>query len=105
MDFELSEQQTMWRSMARKFSEQEMLPTLKEYEQQHKVNYDLIKKMGSLGLIGAHIPQEYGGAGLDYTSAAIIWEQLSWASWTQTLNSLGHGVLAGTILMNMASEE
>lgn len=105
MDFELNEQQTMWRSMARKFAKEEMLPTLKEYEQQHKVNYDVIKKMGSLGLIGAHIPQEYGGAGLDYTSAAIIWEQLSWASWTQTLISLGQGVLAGTILMNVANEE
>lgn len=105
MDFELNEQQTMWRSMARKFAKEEILPTLKEYEQQHKVNYDVIKKMGSLGLIGAHIPQEYGGAGLDYTSAAIIWEQLSWASWTQTLISLGQGVLAGTILMNVANEE
>jgi len=105
MDFELNEQQKMWQSMARKFAKEEMLPTLKEYEQQHKVNYDLIKKMGSLGLIGAHIPEEYGGAGLDYTSAAIIWEQLSWASWTQTLISLGHGVLGGTILMNVANEE
>lgn len=105
MDFELNEQQKMWQSMAHKFAKEEMLPTLKEYEQQHKVNYDVIKKMGSLGLIGAHISQEYGGAGLDYTSAAIIWEQLSWASWTQTLVSLGQGVLAGTILMNVANEE
>jgi len=105
MDFELTEKQIMLRSMAREFAEQEMLPTLKEYEREHKVNYDLIKKMGSLGLIGAHIPEEYGGAGLDYTSAAIIWEQLSWASWTQTLVSLGHGVLAGTILMNVANDE
>ncbi|MFW6102136.1 MAG: acyl-CoA dehydrogenase family protein [Chloroflexota bacterium] len=105
MDFELTERQIMLRSMAREFAQQEMLPTLKEYEREHKVNYDLIKKMGSLGLIGAHIPEEYGGAGLDYTSAAIIWEQLSWASWTQTLASLGHGVLAGTILMNVAKDE
>jgi len=105
MDFELTEKQIMLRSMARKFAEQEMLPTLKDYEREHKVNYDVIKKMGSLGLIGAHIPEEYGGAGLDYTSAAIIWEQLSWASWTQTLVSLGHGTLAGTILMNVANDE
>ncbi len=105
MNFELTEEQMMLRSMARKFAEQEMLPTLKEYERQRQVNYDVIKKMGSLGLIGPHIPQEYGGAGLDYTSAAIIWEQLSWASWTQALVSLGAGVLPGTILMNVATEE
>ncbi|MEA2040528.1 MAG: acyl-CoA dehydrogenase family protein, partial [Thermodesulfobacteriota bacterium] len=78
MNFELSEEQVMLRDMARKFAEQEMLPTLQEYEHARKVNFDVIKKMGSLGLIGAHIPREYGGAGLDYASAAIIWEQLSW---------------------------
>jgi butyryl-CoA dehydrogenase len=105
MNFELTEEQLMLRNMARKFAEQEMLPTLRDYERQRKVNYDVIPKMASLGLIGLQIPQEYGGAGLDYSSAAIIWEQLSWASWTQALVSLGHGVLAGTIIMNAASEE
>jgi butyryl-CoA dehydrogenase len=105
MNFELTEEQLMLRSMARKFAEQEMLPTLRDYERQRKVNYDVIPKMAALGLIGLQIPQEYGGAGLDYSSAAIIWEQLSWASWTQALISLGHGVLAGTILMHAASEE
>lgn len=105
MNFELTEEQIMFRDMARKFGKREMLPTLKDYERQRKVNYDVIKKMGSLGLIGAHIPQEYGGLGLDYTTSAVIWEQLSWASWTQTLISLGHGVLAGTIIANIASEE
>ncbi len=105
MNFELTEEQTMFRDMVRKFAKQEMLPTLKDYERQHKVNYDVIKKLASLGLIGAHIPQEYGGLGLDYTTSAIIWEQLSQASWTQTLISVGHSVLAGTIIMNVANEE
>jgi alkylation response protein AidB-like acyl-CoA dehydrogenase len=105
MNFELSQEQIMFRDMARKFAEQEMLPTLKDHERQHKINYEVIKKMGALGLIGVHIPQEYGGLGLDYTTSAIIWEQLSRASWTQSLVSLGQGVLAGTIIMNVASEE
>ena len=105
MNFELSQEQIMFREMARKFAEQEMLPTLKDHERQHKINYEVIKKMGALGLIGVHIPQEYGGLGLDYTTSAIIWEQLSRASWTQSLVSLGQGVLAGTIIMNVASEE
>lgn len=105
MNFDLTEEQVMLKDMASKFAEQEMMPTLQEYEHKRKINYDVIKKMAELGMLGAHIPSEYGGAGLDYTSAAIIWEQLSRASWTQTLMSLGHGVLAGTILMSAASEE
>ena len=105
MNFDLTEEQKMLQDMARKFAEKEMLPTLREYEAAHKVNFNLIKKMADLGLLGIHIPQEYGGAGYDYTAAALIWEQLSWGSWTQTLVSLGHSVLAGTILMHAASEE
>jgi len=98
MDFELSQEQKMLRDMARKFAEQDMLPSLREYESARKVNYALLKKMASLDLRGIHIPKEYGGSGLSYSDAVIIWEQLSQASWTQTLISLGDSVLAGTIL-------
>ena len=105
MNFELSEEQKMLREMARKFAEQEMLPSLREYESARRVNYSLLKKMASLDLRGIHIPKEYGGSGLSYSDAVIIWEQLSQASWTQTLISLGDSVLAGTILMNTASTE
>src|SRR5512139_1269555 len=105
MNFELSEEQKMLKDMSRKFAEREMLPSLREYESARKVNHGLLKKMASLGLRGIQIPKEFGGAGLSYSDAVIIWEQLSWASWTQTLISLGDSVLAGTILMRAASEE
>ena len=61
--------------------------------------------MAPLGLRGIHISKEHGGSGLSYSDAVIIWEQLSQASWTQTLISLGDSVLAGTIIMNAASTE
>jgi alkylation response protein AidB-like acyl-CoA dehydrogenase len=105
MNFELNEEQKMLKDMARKFAEREMLPSLREYESARKVNHDLLKKMAPLGLRGIHIPKEYGGAGLSYSDAVIIWEQLSVASWTQTLISLGDSVLAGTIILNAASVE
>jgi alkylation response protein AidB-like acyl-CoA dehydrogenase len=105
VNFELNEEQVMFRKMARDFAEREMVPTLKEYERQHKVNHELIKKMGALGLIGMHLPDKYGGLGLDLITSAIVWEQLSWASWTQTLTCLASGVLAGTIISKAASEE
>jgi alkylation response protein AidB-like acyl-CoA dehydrogenase len=105
MNFELSQEQKLLRDMARKFAEQEMLPSLRQYESARKVNDALLKKMAPLGLRGIHIPKEYGGSGLSYSDAVIIWEQLSQASWTQTLISLGDSVLAGTIIMNAASAE
>jgi alkylation response protein AidB-like acyl-CoA dehydrogenase len=97
MNFELSQEQMLLRDMARKFAEQEMLPSLREYESARNVNYELLKKMAPLGLRGIHISNEHGGSGLSYSDAVIIWEQLSRASWTQTLISLGDSVLAGTM--------
>lgn len=105
MDFNLNEQQAMLQDMARQFARQEMLPVLKDSERQQKPNLDLLKKAGALGLIGAHLPAEYGGGGLDYLSSALIWEQLGTVSWAQTMTTIGGGVLAGTILSRVASEE
>lgn len=63
MDFELTDEQIMSRDMARKFAEQEILPTLKENERQEKFDPGIIKKMASQGLLAPHMPEEYGGMG------------------------------------------
>jgi alkylation response protein AidB-like acyl-CoA dehydrogenase len=105
MDFELTEEQSMLQDMAKQFAEREMLPTIRDYERQHKMNYGLIKKMADQGLLAVHMPAEYGGGGLDYVSAVLVWEQLTRISWTQTLASLGYMPLAGTIIVEAGSEE
>ena len=84
MNFSLTEEQKMLQDNARKFALNEMLPTIREYEEQRKVNLELTKKLGELGMLGIHIPEQYGGAGYDYTAAALVWEQLSYVSWSQT---------------------
>jgi alkylation response protein AidB-like acyl-CoA dehydrogenase len=105
MDFELTEEQSMLQDMAKQFAEREMLPTLRDYERQHKMNYGLIKKMADQGLLAIHMPAEYGGGGLDYISAVLAWEQLSRISWTQTFATIGFMPLAGTVIVEAASEE
>lgn len=105
MDFNLTAEQIMLQKIAKEFALNEMLPTIREHEEQRKVNLDLTKKMGELGMLGIHIPEQYGGAGYDYTAAALVWEQLSYVSWSQTLTALGHSVLAATILYLGANEE
>lgn len=105
MNFEFSEEQVMARKMAYRFAEKEMVPTFREYERRREVNRGLTKKMAAQGLLAMHLPKEYGGMGLSYVTSAMVWEQLSRASWTQTLSALGHAVLAGTIIATAASEE
>lgn len=76
MDFELTEEQRMFQNMARKFAEQEILPPLKENERQERFDSSIIQKLAAQGLLAPHLPQEYGGLGLDYVTAVIIWESL-----------------------------
>ncbi len=105
MDFNLTEEQVMFQKMAREFAEREIVPFVKDYEREHKINMSLFKKLGDLGLIGMHIPEQYGGLGLDLPTCAVVWEQLAWGSWTQMLCALGSGVLSATVLNGCASEE
>ena len=61
MDFELTEEQVMFRDMAREFAEREIIPPLKENARQDKFDVGIIKKMAAQGLLAPHLPQEYGG--------------------------------------------
>ncbi len=105
MDFELNEEQKMFQDMARKFAEREILPPLKENARQDKFDRGIIKKLAAQGLLAPHIPQEYGGLGLDYLTSAIIWEQLCWASLAVTQAATSGCVQPSTNLLDAGSEE
>lgn len=105
MDFELTDEQIMSRDMARKFAEQEILPTLKENERQEKFDPGIIKKMASQGLLAPHMPTEYGGMGLDYVTSAIIWEQLCGASLAVTQAAASGPIQPATNLIDAGTEE
>lgn len=105
MDFELTEEQTMFRDMTHKFAEQEMLPRLREHEVEGKYDHGIVEKAKKVGLIAPHISQEYGGLGLDCVTLAIIFEELCWASYSLTHNFLGGPVLPGTIIEKAGTDE
>jgi len=76
MDFELTPEQKLVRETARKFADQEIIPVARENDVLERFPWDLIKKMAPLGFLGATVPEKYGGAGLDYISDAIIFEEV-----------------------------
>ena len=77
MDFELSDEQRMFRDMTREFKQRELtLEVIKEHERQHKFPYEIIRKMAPLGLTGDIAPQEYGGLGIDWISHGLISEEI-----------------------------
>lgn len=80
-NFELTESQKMVRAMARDFAQKEIIPNVQQWEKEGCYPKDIVRKMGELGFLGVFIPEEYGGAGLDYLSYGIICEEIAYADW------------------------
>lgn len=77
MNFELTEEQQMIQDMARKFAEREIKPVAAELDRTHQHPAEIVAKMGELGLLGVTIPDEYGGAGMDYICYVLSMIEIS----------------------------
>ena len=80
MDFDLTEEQTMFRNMAREFGERYIIPVASDDDRNGRFPIDIIKGMAPLGLLGGPVPQEYGGLGIDNVCYGIICEEIARAS-------------------------
>jgi alkylation response protein AidB-like acyl-CoA dehydrogenase len=77
MDFDLSDEQRLLRDTVRDFARQEVAPVAEELDREHRFPYELVEKMGKLGLMGIPFPQEYGGGGADTLAYALAVEELT----------------------------
>jgi len=77
MDFELTDELKMLKEMANKFAQAEFSGLSHECDKEEKYTPELRKRAAENGLIGAWIPEEYGGAGAGFMGNAIITEELS----------------------------
>ena len=77
MDFELTPEQAAIRDVAREFAEAELGDKIAPYDQRQEFAHEIVAKLGPLGFMGVLVPEEYGGAGLDYVSYALIVEELN----------------------------
>jgi alkylation response protein AidB-like acyl-CoA dehydrogenase len=86
---DFTEEHRMIAETTRKFIDNEVMPRIDELEHHDwKLARDLVKKAADLGLIGANIPEEYGGLGLDQTSGALVGENIGrCASFATTLGA------------------
>src|SRR2546425_3463923 len=76
MDFDLTDDQKRLRQAAREFAEGELGNAIAPYDERQTFPHEIVKKLGPLGFLGVLVPNEYGGAGLDYVSYALIVEEL-----------------------------
>lgn len=73
----LDEQYTELRSLVAKFSDLEVAPLAAKIDKEEKIPSGLIQKLGEQGFLGSYVPEEFGGAGMDYMSYAILVEEIS----------------------------
>lgn len=76
--FGLTEEQKQMQEMARKFAREEIIPVASQYDKTGEYPWEIIKKAWGLGLMNNHIPQEYGGLGLDNFTTCLIAEELAY---------------------------
>lgn len=77
MLYELDDEKKLFRKTVRDFSEQEIRPQVEHLWETGEFPYDIVRKMGELGILGIPFPEEYGGAGGDYLAYAIAVEELA----------------------------
>ena len=78
VDFTLSDEQKALRDMAHDFAAKEIRPVAWEYDKEGDWPGDVLQKAWELGLMNAHIPEEYGGPGLSFLDGALVEEELGW---------------------------
>lgn len=99
MNFDLSDEQKLIEQTAREFTDGEIMPVAGENSENHFFDRELVNKIAAQGFLGAIVPREYGGAGLDYTTYAIICEEIGrGCSAMRTVVSVQTSLVCSTIL-------
>src|SRR5947207_8291380 len=105
MEFDLTEEQRLIQETVRSFVDERVLPNAIENDIEHRLDMGVIEGMAELGLLGIVIPEEYGGAGLDYVAEALACEEIERGEAAfRTLISV-HVGLNSLSLLKYASEE
>src|SRR3989440_7998063 len=76
MDLELNDEQRLVRETARSFTDNEIVERARENDRNEHFDLELVQKIAGQGYLGAIVPQEYGGAGLDYLTYGLIVEEV-----------------------------
>lgn len=105
MNFDLNQEQRMWQEAVHDFVAREVKPAAHDVDEEARFNWEAVRKMGPLGLLGLSVPEEYGGAGVDAISAAIAIEELGWGCGSTALAIAAHNGLGCAPIALFGSEE
>lgn len=105
LSYDLSSEHEMLRKSIRDFAEKEIKPVRQKLDEKEEFSYDLVKKMGELGLFGITVSPEYGGQGLDTLSYIIAVEELARVDGCQAATVAAENGLGIGPIYNFGTEE
>ena len=106
MDFSLSDEHHLLEQSIREWGAREVMPYIRENDRKHHFDRDrILGGMAKLGLLGISIPQEYGGAGMDYISLGIASEELEYLDTSLRVIMSVHAGLNCLSLLSWGTEE
>lgn len=105
MNFDLNEEQKVWKKIVHEFAEKELRPKAREVDEKEEFNWEAFRKAGPVGLAGMSIPEEFGGSNVDMISNAIAFEELGWGCGSTALAFTAHNGLGTAPIALYGSDE
>jgi len=107
MDFEFTEEQRMLKQQIIRFAKAEIVPRVQEHERAEKFDHQSWLKLGEMGILGLHFPEEYGGSGASVVTCCVAGEALGAAGVDGglTLSYGAHSFLAADTILCHGTDE
>ncbi len=104
VDFTLTDEQKDLRELAHNFAEKEMRTVAWEYDKDGTWPQDVVDKAWEVGLMNTHIPEAYGGPGLDYLSGCLIEEEMGWGCSGIGTSLMANGLASAPVTLGGSEE-
>jgi len=101
---DLAEDQQLVVNTIREFVERDVVPVASDMEHRGEYPHALVETMKELGLFGLNIPEEYGGNPVDYTTFAVVFEELS-RGWMALAGIIGTHLVLADVLVRYGTDE
>src|SRR5438045_6512830 len=105
IDLELTEEQRLLEQSVREWAAREVAPRIHDLDREHRFDRRILPQMASLGLLGISVPQEYGGAGMDYICLGLASEELEYVDTSLRVIMSVHAGLNCLSLLTWGTED
>ena len=105
LDFDLTEEHRILEQTVREWGARDVAPRIKDLDREHRFDRGFLAQMADMGLLGCSVPQEYGGAGMDYVSLGIASEELEYVDTSLRVIMSVHAGLNCLTLLTWGNED